>query len=656
MNKPILLALFCLGVAMLLSDAPQFSISVFPTSIRASLYDYMPGSYMDTPVVVQAPESGSDIYMVYHYRTNPTDKRRFRLARIGLSGNLELDNYYGTLNRDQGYPSLTMDTPTGMPLFAWHEVLGNNMDNYLDVAFTAGDASGIPNPMWEPAIAIDNPYTLNDFSSNQFVWPTVAIGPSPLENLRRIYVLGRNSATYTTGVNGHNVLLAYRDVSTNDLYDGDFLQNWNAVSIPQLDDWFFFPNGYERQFDGTLVCREDGRIYLIGNHSEQYQEQVADTQRKLTVFVNDNYGQGNWRQISVPSVQIPSQVSNAPAGWDLANMRFDLHTSNHFNAVWDNELRIHYPQLFTAYDANGNFYDSFFSIRDVIFDTVTESFAIHDLYPRGASPNSDPCYTPWDVNEDNLVDDPQMNLPLIFPFCYPDPSAHSNAMTYYYNNVKITKANSNGVMACVWSDSKAAVTNPELTGPDTYIAISPDNGNTWLDPIVLNPLQHPTPNGTMTFVYPANELVLLGPDQNENPVYRLFLMFFDDNNWGAAALSGSSFPMDGGNVSYMALDITVPLSASSDPEIPVANLKINSWPNPFSEGCTLKVNGTAKAGQQLEIFNLKGQKVRRLDLNSDFETRWDGRDESGQALAAGIYFARAHAGNNSIVHKLVISK
>ena len=656
MKKLLYCALLSLWVAVLLSEAPQFTISVLPTSLSASLWDYMPGSYLDTPVVVQDPENGGDIYMIYQHKAAATEQRRFRLARIGLSGNLELQRSFGNLNRAQGYPSICLDSPTGIPLFAWHEELSSDTDGFLDVGFMAGDMEGIPGPMWEPAIVIDNPFTINDFSQNQFVWPTVASGPSPLQNMRRIYVLARNSATYTTGSNGHNVLLAYRDVSTADLVNGNILQNWNTVSIPQMDEWFFFPNGYERQFDGTLLCREDGLLYLIGNYSEQYQEQYQDTQRKLAVFVNDSYGQGPWRLVSTNSVQIPSQVSNAPAGWDLANIRYDVKHSNHFNAVWDNDLRIHYPQLFTAFDDTGSHYPWFFAIRDVIFDTVSESFAIHDLYPRGATPHSDPCYTPWDVNEDHLVDDPQMSLPQIFPFCYFDSTAHSDAMTYYYNHVKMTEPNSNGVMACVWSDSKAAISNPELTGPDTYIAVSPDFGQTWLDPIVLNPLQHPTPNGTMTFVYPANKLVLMGPDPWENPVYRLFLMFFDDNGWGAGSLSGSSFPQDGGNLSYLALDITVPYLAGSDPLVPVADLKIYSWPNPFSEGCTLKVNDGSQARQKINIFNLKGQRVRSLILNSGSEAQWDGKDDSGRALAAGIYFAKMLSGQNCPVHKLVLIK
>ncbi len=653
MNRFCFLVLSILMAVGLAALPPQFSVSVPPTSIRSSFYDYMPGGYMDTPVVVQTPETGGDIYMIFHCRDTAVSERKIRLARISQNGNLELDNSYSLVNRAQGYPSITLDETSGIPLFVWHETINGSNGNNLDVGFWAGDLDGVTIPEWEPVIAIDNPFTLNNFSGNEFVWPSVAIGPSPLANMHRVYVLARNLTSYTTGYNGHNVLLAYRDFEYDDFNMGDIYGPWNYVSIPQLDDWFFNPAGFERQFDGTLICREDGKIYLIGNHSVQFQDQYNAVDRFLTVFVNDSYGESAWRQISVMAEQIPSQVSNTPAGWELNTMVFVPIHSSHFNVIMDSDLRIHYPQLFTAFDIDGNYYPWMYSVRDVVFDTVTENFAIHDLFPQGASPNSNPCYTPWDVNEDHLVDDPEMNLPLHFPFCYYDPTAHSDAMQYFYNLVKITEPNSSGVMACVWSDSQSALLNPALTGPDTYISISPDNGITWLDPIVLNPLENPTPNGTMTFVYPAKKLIPVGNDNQGNPIFRLFLMFFDDNQWGAAALSGSEFIPDGGNVSYMALDITVPVSAIGDHELPQPQLKLSLYPNPFSSNCKIAIEGLGRQSPQLEIYNLKGQKVRSLGFNSGTEITWDGKDDTGHKLAAGIYIAKAWSGKQSAVRKLV---
>lgn len=72
-----------------------------------------------------------------------------------------------------------------------------------------------------------------------------------------------------------------------------------------------------------------------------------------------------------------------------------------------------------------------------------------------------------------------------------------------------------------------------------------------------------------------------------------------------------------------------------------------NFPNPFNPSTTIRVVLSSPGTMQLRIFNLLGQEVRLLaDGRFDRGTHeflWDGRDNSGRALASGTYFYRLSA-------------
>lgn len=95
-----------------------------------------------------------------------------------------------------------------------------------------------------------------------------------------------------------------------------------------------------------------------------------------------------------------------------------------------------------------------------------------------------------------------------------------------------------------------------------------------------------------------------------------------------------------------------------DPMVPVSDLQMFPCsPNPFTGNAELSF--FAKKGEQLtlEIYNLKGQKIRTLlksELSSGYTTiNWDGRDYKGAAVASGIYFARLSTLREHKVQKLI---
>jgi hypothetical protein len=92
----------------------------------------------------------------------------------------------------------------------------------------------------------------------------------------------------------------------------------------------------------------------------------------------------------------------------------------------------------------------------------------------------------------------------------------------------------------------------------------------------------------------------------------------------------------------------------------VTNRALSCYPNPFSGEAKLKLNLTKGEKGTVSIYNIKGQKVR--DLFCDYlamcahEIKWDAKDNSGNLLAPGVYFARYSNSTQSEVLKLLLMR
>ncbi|MBD3161575.1 MAG: hypothetical protein GF346_05075, partial [Candidatus Eisenbacteria bacterium] len=65
-------------------------------------------------------------------------------------------------------------------------------------------------------------------------------------------------------------------------------------------------------------------------------------------------------------------------------------------------------------------------------------------------------------------------------------------------------------------------------------------------------------------------------------------------------------------------------------------------PNPVRAGdpVLLAAPGPPVEGASASIIDAAGRSVRRLAPGGDGRFLWDGRDDAGRRLAAGVYFAR----------------
>ncbi|NQV18123.1 MAG: right-handed parallel beta-helix repeat-containing protein [Armatimonadetes bacterium] len=101
-----------------------------------------------------------------------------------------------------------------------------------------------------------------------------------------------------------------------------------------------------------------------------------------------------------------------------------------------------------------------------------------------------------------------------------------------------------------------------------------------------------------------------------------------------------------------------PVSTSTDDylinHVPKYELH-NNFPNPFNPSTTISFSNSEKSKVLLNVYNIKGQKVKTL-VKDTFESGthsviWEGSDDSGKSVCSGIYFYQLMIDNKPITAK-----
>jgi len=85
-----------------------------------------------------------------------------------------------------------------------------------------------------------------------------------------------------------------------------------------------------------------------------------------------------------------------------------------------------------------------------------------------------------------------------------------------------------------------------------------------------------------------------------------------------------------------------------------------NYPNPFNPSTTISFGLPAGSDVRLTIFNVLGQPVKELVNDNlaagSYQLTWDGTNQSGFAVATGVYFYSLETGNNRLVRKMLFNK
>jgi len=88
---------------------------------------------------------------------------------------------------------------------------------------------------------------------------------------------------------------------------------------------------------------------------------------------------------------------------------------------------------------------------------------------------------------------------------------------------------------------------------------------------------------------------------------------------------------------------------------------LGNYPNPFNPTTTISFSVTQNSDfVTLEIFNIKGQKVKTLYSGSAVEGEhtmiWEGKDTSNKQVSSGIYFYKLKTNNKELTRKMLMMK
>ncbi|OPX29273.1 MAG: hypothetical protein B1H06_01805 [Candidatus Cloacimonas sp. 4484_143] len=649
-------------------DVPNYEFITEPTFLTTSYYDYMPGSYNSLPIRLQEDAQGG-MYIVFHATETAAATRREYYAYIDNTGSVTSVATVTSEDIREGYGGIAIDPDTGDPFVAYHIKFADPTGSEVLCTY---DLFHLGSPgLWKAPFTVIDRTIPTTHPDDDFVWPYVHIGPSPIADKRRVFIFGNNYTSHQASGNpSENTLIGYADFDDNDLNMQSEL-DWTYTTIPIMDDWNQGIPEEIRPYHSYAVS-DDGQVAIMGYNSID----------ELFVFLNDNYGEGDYEYYNIP---IDFDIDN-PQNQDGTYRFIDPDTGlphelymapqlcNHMNAIftsdntklrflgsmnmllrpdlWYPDYSMKYPKMFT-------------------FDIANEEFSFSDLYVTGANPYDNVPMVPWDLDEDGAVDefDPDGNVTWVggWPIYFDDADA-----AFHENYTKLAYNEEHGIVAAVWSDGLkqryAVQGEPAYAGWETYpeiaIAISTDNGETWGEPLFINAKSGddnyaPEFDGMIpVYIYPGDKIEIIenGPGTADDEAL-IHLFFFDDNSFGST-IQGFGENL-GGSTMYASIKLT-DFTSAHNTTVPLSSALSQNYPNPFNPETNIRYSLKNSGHVTIEIFNIQGQKVKTLlnrsEVGGDHVVVWDGISDDGAAVSSGVYFYKMQADGTNTTKKMLLLK
>ncbi len=647
-----------------LPPAPSYEFSIAPVLIAEDQSEtYMFGDYRGTcmtlqpDIVLPGVETGG-VYMVYHSKDSNDVNRCVYYAYYPNNGDLQGSNIF---DNDQwsGFASISIDEETGIPLVAYHGT--DNISMGVFITIDNFYAEGIGNWLTEPFEVINNSELQENGIINfddTFVFPIVKIGASPISNKRRLYI----SAENYNELSSNRFLLAYADFDEEDLQNSDF-ENWdwhyNFINIENIQQ------GDYNRVNATFSVK-DNKVVYFGNFICSTN---SVTNSGLFALTNENYGEGGFQDyiFDYHTEWEINDAQNLDGSWlyggsSPANLRWTSFATFKMNSIFVDENTVSFPgALAVEYLNNENswYYKPEWGHIPVVqffFDVQNHTFSAKNIYPAATLSNANVPNLPWDLDMDGEADSYDENgnvqwvksLPLFYTDL--DESFHTGLF-------RITKSDNSDFSAVVWADCYEAYMN--YIGEDGYaswnetdkIMIATKNADIWNTPIKITANEEDVNYNSNiqgmkpAYIYTADKIKLINGTN-----HRIYLFFLDEDEYS----------MDSsGDLYFAAIDIG---SLSNEQnQIPNVNpLEVSNYPNPFNPQTTIKYNLPENGNVTLEVFNLKGQKVKTLvnqtQKSGEHSIIWDGKDDNARNLTSGIYFYKIKQGKFTSTKKMILMK
>ncbi len=549
-----------------------------PTTITGftNYYDYMPGSYCGHPIMRQ-PDVFGGVYFTFHGRANTTDNRHVYWAYVHPNGAIE----YATITTSdtyEGYPSMTMHPASGDPIVTWHDIMGAGTPEDTNTRATFDDYGLLYIPgFWKTPVTFDQPLPYVD----EYLWPYVFIGKAP------DYVTTGNYRIYQISEQGpdgeiEHPILRWIDVPQDYYVYGDLdiildKTNWSGpVNIAR--DWSDPASGIScRPYPSFAVdpftpghvaifgyaCYVNG---LTGNEIVPQGFYVWDSYDGGATWSYDNFHSYE-TDVGMLNEYVLYAVENVPGFTDDEGNPFDsLHVwvgfpgnncSTNRTAVFDSDGNLHLPELFwISYVDEETGSVTYWPEYAFLFqaEVVYKSDGTWDIRHVANMPGTDAwtgLSVPWEIF-------PVSGDTLIYPWC--DMASNDYSPSGYGNFQHQAVCLENDCIAQIWvSGTEMLCADIPIPGyedyyhhPIIYLAISPNNGESWSAPIELSDIYSTAFPGfaDMITVYPYVDPIIkdLGDGWG-----RIDMYFFDDNDYGSS-INGMG-PTTGGKMVYCSIKI-----------------------------------------------------------------------------------------------------
>ncbi|MCB9512907.1 MAG: T9SS type A sorting domain-containing protein [Candidatus Latescibacteria bacterium] len=101
-------------------------------------------------------------------------------------------------------------------------------------------------------------------------------------------------------------------------------------------------------------------------------------------------------------------------------------------------------------------------------------------------------------------------------------------------------------------------------------------------------------------------------------------------------------------------------TAAGDAPAPTTSALLAPQPNPFNPKTSLRFSLGMAGRAELSVLDLAGRRVRRLQAGAleagEHRVDWDGRDDRGHAVAAGVYLVQLETASERLTRKAVLLK
>jgi len=145
---------------------------------------------------------------------------------------------------------------------------------------------------------------------------------------------------------------------------------------------------------------------------------------------------------------------------------------------------------------------------------------------------------------------------------------------------------------------------------------------------------------------------------------------FNNDNYADIAVGGTGHYASGMNDCWCGkvyvyagnpdLEEADPNIANEEEVVPKPEVEFNAYPNPFNPSITFEIVAEDYENLQIEIFNVKGQKVKEIkipNLSTQITNQivWDGTDNDNKPVTSGIYLYKLNI-QYSPVKKMILLK